>query len=243
MPSRIIRDGWLESERINALKPEEECFYLRLCLRADDFGRYHANPVLLKSNLFPLRENVRSTDIPRWLAACQKAGLVRCYEADAKPFLEIVKFGQRIKEGLRSKFPPPPDIAGQIPEVPGSSRQIPANPGKAGTFPPYSEAKADSKSETKPGAPAALEVVFPLTLNSPEFSEAWTNWAQHRREIKKPITPTAQKEQLKKLEEMGLQRAIAALRHSTANQYQGVFEPDPKPGSAQPATPARVNIA
>src|SRR5574343_23713 len=84
MPSRIIRDGWLESERINALKPEEECFYLRLCLRADDFGRYHANPVLLKSNVFPLRENVRSTDIPRWLAACQKAGLVRCYEADAK---------------------------------------------------------------------------------------------------------------------------------------------------------------
>lgn len=105
MPSRIIREGWLESEPINSLSKEAEVFFLRLCLRADDYGRYHANPVLLKSNLYPLKEAIRSTDIPRWLAECEKAGLVRCYEHSQKRFLEIVKFGQRTRTD--SKFPAP----------------------------------------------------------------------------------------------------------------------------------------
>ena len=92
---------------------DAERFFLRLCLRADDYGRYHANPVLLRSNLFPLREDVRSTDIPRWLAACEKAGLLRCYSADGKAFLEIPKFEQRMRAAV-SKFPPPSANDGQM---------------------------------------------------------------------------------------------------------------------------------
>jgi hypothetical protein len=107
MPSRIIREGWLESEPINGLSKEAEVFFLRLCLRADDYGRYHANPILLKSNLYPLKEAIRSTDIPRWVAECETAGLVRCYEHSKKRFLEIIKFGQRTRTD--SKFPSPED--------------------------------------------------------------------------------------------------------------------------------------
>ena len=106
MPSRIIREGWLESEPINSLSKDAEIFFLRLCLKADDFGRFHANPVLLKSNLYPLKEAIRSTDIPRWLAECEKAGLVRCYEHSGKRYLEIPKFGQRTR-AESSKFPEP----------------------------------------------------------------------------------------------------------------------------------------
>lgn len=107
MPNRIIREGWLESEPINTLGPAEEVFFLRLCLRADDFGRYHGNPTLLRSNLFPLRDDLRNTDIPRWLAACEKAGLIRCYEVAGKRYLEIQKFDQRTRARV-SKFPAPP---------------------------------------------------------------------------------------------------------------------------------------
>lgn len=150
MPNRIIREGWIESLAIDQLDAFAERFFLRLCLKADDFGRYSAHPTLLKSHLFPLSENVRSTDIPRWLAACEKAGLVRCYEADAKPFLEIVKFGQRIKENTRSKFPAPPGCA---PINQGQSSLFPDDPGQSRTGPPYSEAEAESKRETSSPCP------------------------------------------------------------------------------------------
>ncbi len=107
MPNRIIRDGLIESEAVNQLDAHAERFFFRLLLRADDYARYHANPLLLKSNLFPLRDDVRSADITRWLAACEKAGLVRCYSASDKPYLEIPKFGQRARAD-QSKFPEPP---------------------------------------------------------------------------------------------------------------------------------------
>ena len=43
MPSRIIRDGILTSERINALTERAELFYRRLMSVVDDYGRFPAN--------------------------------------------------------------------------------------------------------------------------------------------------------------------------------------------------------
>ena len=38
MPSRVIRDGILESESVNALSWEAELFFRRLMSVVDDFG-------------------------------------------------------------------------------------------------------------------------------------------------------------------------------------------------------------
>lgn len=108
MPNRIIREGWLDSERVNQLDAKGESFFLRLCLRADDFGRFTANPQLLKSSLFPLRDDARNADMTRQLAACEKAGLLRCYSVENKRYLEIVDFRQQ-RRAVASKFPDPPD--------------------------------------------------------------------------------------------------------------------------------------
>lgn len=106
VPNRVIREGWIESEAIASLDAHEERFFLRLCLKADDFGRYHANVRLMQSNLFPLMDDVRGTDITRWIAACEKAGLLRCYHTASGRFLEIVKFNQRLRI-MKSKYPAP----------------------------------------------------------------------------------------------------------------------------------------
>lgn len=104
----MIRDGWLESTKVDSLDVHGERFFIRLCLKADDYGRFHASPQLLKSMLFPLKEDIRSTDMTRYLAACEKTGLVRCYEVAGKRYLEIQNFGQRMRT-MNSKFPQPAD--------------------------------------------------------------------------------------------------------------------------------------
>ena len=71
----------------------------------------------------------------------------------------------------------------------------------------------------------ANAVELPECLKTDAFSEAWTLWQQHRKEKKNPLTPTATKQQLKKLEEMGEARAVAAIGHSIAGGYTGIFEP------------------
>jgi len=58
------------------------------------------------------------------------------------------------------------------------------------------------------------------------FAEVWGQWCSHRSEMKKKLTKTSVGQQLKKLKNMGEPRAIAALQHSMANGWVGIFEPD-----------------
>jgi hypothetical protein len=84
------------------------------------------------------------------------------------------------------------------------------------------------------GAPTVMNLPSPVPipgeLDSAEFRAAWDQWQQHRRELKKPLTQTATQKQLAKLARMGERRAIAALEHSAANGWQGIFEPKPEHG-------------
>lgn len=105
MPTRVIRDGILTSERIAKLGWPEEVFYRRLMSVVDDHGRFYANPALLLAYCYPLHlKKVSDSDIEKWLTACVNAALVRVYSAsDGKRYVEILDFGQRVQS--KSKFP------------------------------------------------------------------------------------------------------------------------------------------
>jgi hypothetical protein len=66
---------------------------------------------------------------------------------------------------------------------------------------------------------------MPGTLNNPAFRAAWADWEQHRRELKKKLTPLAAKRLLSKLESWGEARAIAAIAYSIERGWTGIFEP------------------
>lgn len=108
MPTRVLRD-WTDSERVNALSFHAEVLFVRLIMKADDYGRYTANPRLIKNLCFPLKDGLRDADISRFLAECEKAGLIAVYQAEEKPFLEIINFKQRTRASA-SKFPSPEQL-------------------------------------------------------------------------------------------------------------------------------------
>jgi len=110
MPNRIIREAILSSEKMALLGWPDEVFYRRLMSIVDDYGRTEANPQLLRARCYPLQTDaVRVTDISRWMAACQKAGLILCYAVQDKQYLEVSNFGQQQRSA--SRFPPPPSDA------------------------------------------------------------------------------------------------------------------------------------
>lgn len=63
-----------------------------------------------------------------------------------------------------------------------------------------------------------------LPFNSAAFQEAWADWISFRKEIKKPLTPTAIKMQLKLLASWREIDAIASIEQSVRNGWQGLFE-------------------
>jgi hypothetical protein len=116
MPNRMLRD-WTDSDKVNSLTVYAERLFTRLIMKVDDYGCYHANPTLLRANLFPLLlSEVREADITRWMAECQKAGVIRLYEFSGKKYLEIQDFKQRLDKSSR-KFPEPPKLNGSVSTV------------------------------------------------------------------------------------------------------------------------------
>jgi len=107
MPTRIIRDGILTSERMAKLDWAAEVFYRRLMSVADDHGRYYATPMLLRAACYPLQlDKVSDADIGKWTRCAEKAALVSVYPApDGKRYIQILDFGQRVQS--KSKFPEP----------------------------------------------------------------------------------------------------------------------------------------
>lgn len=109
MPSRIIREDILTSSRIDELDPPTEVFYRRLLSKCDDHGLYDARPAILRASLYPLRiDRVREADCSRWMAACQKAGLLVLYAHDGRPYLQVLN--TRWIKRSDPKYPLPTDV-------------------------------------------------------------------------------------------------------------------------------------
>jgi hypothetical protein len=106
MPSRLLREGILTSERVEQLDPPSEVFYRRLMSKVDDHGLYDARPTILRTSLYPLRvDRVREADCSRWIAACEKAGLIALYQHDGRPYLRMLD--TRWTARSEPKFPLP----------------------------------------------------------------------------------------------------------------------------------------
>lgn len=103
MANRVLRD-WTDSFIINDLDANTERFFVRLIMKVDDYGRFSADERLLKSNLFPLKTDIRESDISRWIAACEKSGLITVYTVASKKYLEIQNFNQRLRI-QKAKYP------------------------------------------------------------------------------------------------------------------------------------------
>jgi len=80
MPNRIIRENILSSEPVCSLDWATEVFYRRLLSVVDDY---------------PLQvDRVREADISRWMAICQKAGMIVLYQGviGGKEFFNLLSW-------------------------------------------------------------------------------------------------------------------------------------------------------
>lgn len=118
MPNRILRD-WTDSEKVNNLTADAERFFTRLIMKVDDYGRFPANPKLLRSALFPLLiDKISEKDVSQWTVNCQSidSQLIIVYEVDGKRYIQINNFRQRLRN-QREKYPSPDNgiiIDGQL---------------------------------------------------------------------------------------------------------------------------------
>ena len=116
MPNRILRDGILDSRPINSLSDAGEIFYRRLMSVVDDYGRFQADPEILRARLFPLAlDRWPLSRVEQMLAEVCRCPtddghlLVSCYASDGqtKKYIQIYNFRQKTRSP--SRYPGPTD--------------------------------------------------------------------------------------------------------------------------------------
>lgn len=83
----------------------------------------------------------------------------------------------------------------------------------------------DCLKEREPVPASVRGYEIPLLLNTDAFLEAWAMYERHRSEKRAKLTAQAARQQLKNLQAMGVERAIAAINYSVGNGWTGIFEP------------------
>jgi hypothetical protein len=80
----------------------------------------------------------------------------------------------------------------------------------------------------------AADAEIPAKLASPEFRSVWAEWCAYRREKGHTMKSRTAKAQLEKMAEWGEAQAIAAMRKSIMQGWQGVFPPTDNPNNRAP---------
>lgn len=142
MPTRLLRD-WTDSDSVCPISAFAERLFVRLIMKADDYGRFHGDARRIRSACFPLLvDAVADDDVTGWLHELAKAGLVELYQVDHKQLLQIPNFGQRMRNTV-PKFAAPGDTSAHV------CRDLPQVAAGGGQPRPEAHSEAHAHSEAQ----------------------------------------------------------------------------------------------
>ena len=117
MPQRILRPGIRTSKRFARVGWFEQSLYLRLMTMVDDYGRYEADPELIRSEAFPFGDPagkfLQVSAVDSGLLALVGADLITIYEVEDKRYLQLARWQERARS--ESKYPAP--VAGKCQQM------------------------------------------------------------------------------------------------------------------------------
>ena len=89
--------------------------------------------------------------------------------------------------------------------------------------PKKKEVKKEKKVEEGKEESSAPAVQVPSELNTKEFTRAWGEWTAYRAKKRNKLLPESWQKQIDRMAKYGAEASVAAIGHSIANGYQGVF--------------------
>lgn len=94
---RTIKPEFWEDEKMAKLPIPCRLFYIGLWNFSDDNGVFRANPALLKSKIFPYDENLRISEVSKWIDALVEARMLVPVSHNDESYYVIRTFGSHQK--------------------------------------------------------------------------------------------------------------------------------------------------
>ena len=107
--SRVVKPEFWDDEKTGSLPPIEKCLFLGMLNFADDEGLIRANPLFLKSKIFPYNTDLDGDMINTYLENLSYLGLIFLFQKNQQHYAWIIKFRvhQRIDKPQRPNNPAP----------------------------------------------------------------------------------------------------------------------------------------
>jgi hypothetical protein len=110
MPQRFLRPGIVTSKRFNRLPWPCQSLVYRLINLVDDYGRYDAEPELVRAYAFPYGDpsgkQIPLTNVSNWLQLSANADILVLYEVEEKKYLQLARWQERPRS--QSRYPEQP---------------------------------------------------------------------------------------------------------------------------------------
>lgn len=235
--ARTIKPAFFLNCELGELPALARLLFVGLWTLADRDGLLKDEPKKIKIQLLPWDE----CDVNELLNHLMVGNFIQRYEAEGIACIEILNFAKHqnihpkeassnlpfhLKKCKKISFPGKKVIKGRIVKegIEGIVKE-----GKEGA-PPETFPVPTPSPEKKRLVPGIPEDCIPETLRTPEFVDAFHDWKQHKRERGETYKPTGLAALLKKLDAMGPEAAAAAISHSIAANYAGIYPaPTAKP--------------
>ena len=85
---RMVYTNLWQSAQFARLPDKAKLLYIGLITLADDDGRLRADSLLLRSQVFPLDETIKQSDVRKWLNFIVRTGLVEVFRVDEHYFVQ-----------------------------------------------------------------------------------------------------------------------------------------------------------
>ena len=192
----IVPEFW-EDERFSNVSLPAWLLYIGMKNFADDEGVILANPVIIKSKVFPAREDIRKQQVSGWLQELIENSILVPFDYENKSYYVMDFSSERIDKPQKSKIPSEVienvRLSG-ISKNPGSFENIPEHSRTVENIPAGEESKGkdckgdDGYSHARVHAQTPQPEVRPKNENFEKFKHWITENAPNVAKLKEPFT-------------------------------------------------------
>jgi hypothetical protein len=183
---------------------------------SDDEGIFENDPILIKSQIFPRRTDVRVEQVSQWLDQLAKARFIVPFEYENQGYYihRTFKTHQKIDKPQKSKIPS--EVIRRVFDECSTNVQSCI----------VEESNSKGK-ESNAASPPPSEIIYPFETEI--FKEQWNQWKNYKKvelkfNFKSPQSEQAALADLVKKADGIEETAIAIIHQSMANGWKGFFE-------------------
>lgn len=111
MPQRFLKPGITNSDRWNRVSFQAQSLFIRLLTMVDDYGRCDGRHAVILGQCFSVwnannpRHQIDLQQLSGFLQEIAASGLIETYVADDKSVLQITQWTERIRDGVKERWP------------------------------------------------------------------------------------------------------------------------------------------